>query len=269
MNNIDKKTSVLSLASPKWRARLNFFVFFVCTLMLSACTVDLYQGLSEKQANIMLSTLLKNGIDSEKVAQGKNGFSIVVDEENLVQALDILSKNNLPGEDFKNLGDIFKGDGMIASASEENARMAYAISQELSNTFSTMDGVLTARVHIVLGSADKANDTFIEPSASIFIRHTPESTIPNYVSQLREMTSKAVPNLNAKSISITLMPVRDSISTPRVQSTPFLTSLIHTMQSSPLIVALLLICALGIVLYTVRIIMAFIKTQKEKKQVSE
>lgn len=51
--------------------------------------------------------------------------------------------------------------------------MAYAISQELSDTFSRIDGVLTARVHVVLGGTDQATDTRTLPSAAVFLRHTP------------------------------------------------------------------------------------------------
>ena len=70
---------------------------------------------------------------------------------------------------------------MISSASEEQARMAYAISQELSDTFSRIDGVLTSRVHVVLGGTDQATDARILPSAAVFLRHTPDSPVVNLV----------------------------------------------------------------------------------------
>ena len=92
-----------------------------------------------------------------------------MDEDQLVQSLEILKENNLPRADYENLGKVFSGQGMISSASEEQARMAYAISQELSDTFSRIDGVLTARVHVVLGGTDQATDTRTLPSAAVFL----------------------------------------------------------------------------------------------------
>ena len=125
-------------------------VLSLCAALLG-CQVEVYRGLTEAQVNTMLSTLLKRGIRAEKTAAGKAGFTLSVDEDQLVQSLEILKENNLPRADYENLGKVFSGQGMISSASEEQARMAYAISQELSDTFSRIDGVLTARVHVVLG----------------------------------------------------------------------------------------------------------------------
>ena len=141
-------------------------VLSLCAALLG-CQVEVYRGLTEAQVNTMLSTLLKRGIRAEKTAAGKAGFTLSVDEEQLVQSLEILKENNLPRADYENLGKVFSGQGMISSASEEQARMAYAISQELSDTFSRIDGVLTARVHVVLGGTDQATDTRTLPSAAV------------------------------------------------------------------------------------------------------
>ena len=141
-------------------------VLLLCAALLG-CQVEVYRGLTEAQVNTMLSTLLKRGIRAEKTAAGKAGFTLSVDEDQLVQSLEILKENNLPRADYENLGKVFSGQGMISSASEEQARMAYAISQELSDTFSRIDGVLTARVHVVLGGTDQATDTRTPFSSAI------------------------------------------------------------------------------------------------------
>ena len=86
-----------------------------------------------------------------------------MDDDQLVRALQVLKENSLPREAFKNLGEVFAGDGMISSTSEVQARMSYALSQELADTLSRIDGVLTARVHVVLGVNDKVNNITIAP----------------------------------------------------------------------------------------------------------
>ena len=125
------------------------FLLLSLLLLLSGCKVEMYSGLSEDQANQMLSTLLRRGIEAEKQAAGKNGYTLLVDDDQLVRALQVLKENSLPREAFKNLGEVFAGDGMISSTSEVQARMSYALSQELADTLSRIDGVLTARVHVV------------------------------------------------------------------------------------------------------------------------
>ena len=190
----------------------------LCVCLLG-CQVEVYKGLSEEQANTMLSTLLRRGIRAEKIAEGKTGYTLSVDESQLVQSLEILKENSLPRESYQSLGSVFSGQGMISSASEEQARMAYAISQELSDTFSRIDGVLTARVHVVLPATDQASDTRTPPSAAVFLRHTPDSPVVNLVAKVRELTSKAVPNLDFEHVSVMLVPVRETVSVP-IQPAP-------------------------------------------------
>ena len=243
----------------------NFLLLCSLLFMLTACNTSLYEGLSERQANIMLATLLKHNIEAEKISQGKNGFSILVDEKKILLAIDILNENNLPSEEFKNLGSIFKGDSMMSSGAEESARLSYAISQELSDTISRMDGVLTSRVHIVLGEVDQATNIETKPSAAIFIRHLPTSSITNYVAQLKEMASKSIPRLNEADVSVTLMPVRDEISVPRVQASSFFEVVLKGMGNSPLVFISLLICALGILAFFIKFILSGIKEIKARK----
>ena len=206
-------------------------VLSLCAALLG-CQVEVYRGLTEAQVNTMLSTLLKRGIRAEKTAAGKAGFTLSVDEDQLVQSLEILKENNLPRADYENLGKVFSGQGMISSASEEQARMAYAISQELSDTFSRIDGVLTARVHVVLGGTDQATDTRTLPSADVFLRHTPDSPVVNLVAKIRELTSKAVPDLDYERVSVMLVPVREQVSVP-MEPTPKFLGLPLAPQNGP------------------------------------
>lgn len=194
----------------------------VLCLALIGCKVDVYQGLSESQANIMLATLLKHGIQAEKKAAGKNGFSLIVDDSVLIQSLEILRENNLPREDFENLGKVFSGQSMIASSSEEQARLSYALAQELSDTFSRIDGVLTSRVHVVLASTDQTTGARTPPSAAVFLRHTPESQVVNLVPKIREVTAKAVPGLHYDAVSVMLVPVRETVGVPMQPQSGFL-----------------------------------------------
>lgn len=208
------------------------FLLLSLLLLLSGCKVEMYSGLSEDQANQMLSTLLRRGIEAEKQAAGKNGYTLLVDDDQLVRALQVLKENSLPREAFKNLGEVFAGDGMISSTSEVQARMSYALSQELADTLSRIDGVLTARVHVVLGGTDQAIDTRTLPSAAVFLRHTPDSPVVNLVAKIRELTSKAVPDLDYERVSVMLVPVREQVSVP-MEPTPKFLGLPLAPQNGP------------------------------------
>lgn len=198
-------------------------------VLLAGCKVEMYSGLSEDQANQMLSTLLRRGIGAEKTAAGKKGYTLSVDDDQLVLALQVLKENSLPRESFKNLGEVFAGDGMIASGSEVQARMSYALSQELADTLSRIDGVLTARVHVVLGVNDKVNNITIVPSAAVFLRHTPDSPVVNLVPEIRELVAGAVASLKYDNVSVMLVPVRESVTVPDSRpASPLLSPGAHT-----------------------------------------
>lgn len=249
---------------------VTFFIRFltICALVfsLSACQKELYQDLSEQQVNEMLALLLKYEMQAEKVAQGKGLFTLTIEEKQLIQALEILNKNNLPRPSYTNLGEIFKGDGMISSSTEENARMAYAISQELTNTFAQIDGVLTARVHIVLGGINQTTDEYTPPSAAVFLRHTSESPVVNYLANIKEITAKAVPNLVFDDISVMLVPVREEVSVPMRQTL----SLFEIVNKSPyglLLAAVLgIICLAGIIYLAVTAKSAYQHYKNKKEQ---
>ena len=194
------------------------FLLVVLLFSLAGCKVEMYSGLSEEQANQMLSTLLRRGIKAEKTAAGKAGYTLSVEDSQLVQALQVLKENSLPRESFKNLGEVFGGDGMISSSTEVQARMAYALSQELADTLSRIDGVLTARVHIVLGVNDKVNNITVSPSAAVFLRHSPDSPVVNFVPEIRKLVAGAVASLNYDDVSVMLVPVRESVTVPEVQA---------------------------------------------------
>ena len=197
--------------------------------LLAGCKVEMYSGLSEDQANQMLSTLLRRGIKAEKTAEGKSGYTLSVEDSQLVQALQVLKENSLPRESFKNLGEVFGGDGMISSSTEVQARMAYALSQELADTLSRIDGVLTARVHVVLGVNDKVNNITVNPSASVFLRHSPDSPVVNLVPEIRELVAGAVASLKYDDVSVMLVPVRESVTVPEVRTpAPLLSSDAYT-----------------------------------------
>ncbi|RYF74133.1 MAG: EscJ/YscJ/HrcJ family type III secretion inner membrane ring protein, partial [Comamonadaceae bacterium] len=138
-------------------------VSFACALLalVAACgaRVDLMGSIPEDEANDVLSALLKADIPAEKIA-GKEGMvGVRVDAAQVGRALEILRENGLPRERFAGMGQVFKKEGLISSPLEERARYIYALSQELSNTLSKIDGVLAARVHVVLPERGPAGET--------------------------------------------------------------------------------------------------------------
>jgi type III secretion protein J len=177
-------------------------------LMLAGCgTVDLYTNLDQQEANRIVATLMRHGIPAERIA-GKDGhFSVTVGEKAFAESMRILDENGLPHTEFKTLGDVFKKDGLVSSPTQERAQMIFALSQELSRTISGIDGVLSARVHLVLPENDPLRQQLIPSSASVFIRHRANAAIDNLVPQVKMLVANGVAGLSYDKVSVVLAPV--------------------------------------------------------------
>lgn len=187
-------------------------------LALVACggKVDLLSGLSEGDANETLAALLEAGISTEKTAR-KDGISVRVPESQVAQALSVLNSKGLPRRHHDRLGDVFKKENLISTPLEERARYLYALSQELEHTFSQIDGVLSARVHIVLPERLAPGDPLLPSSAAVFIRHIPQIDLTVLEPRIRRMVSNSIPGLNSgrtDQISVVFVPaLTDQVAT--------------------------------------------------------
>ncbi len=183
-----------------------FPVLAVCTL-LAACNVELYSKLDEREANEMIAVLLRNGIDAQRVVSKEGLNSITVDKKRLGEAIDLLRAEGLPKQSFATMGDVFKGSGLVATPTEERARFIYALSEELSRTISSIDGVVSARIHVVLPKNDPLQQGYNPSSASIFIRHDPESSVKTLTGQLKMLVANSIEGLSYEKVSVIFVPV--------------------------------------------------------------
>ncbi|CAN7187909.1 type III secretion system inner membrane ring lipoprotein SctJ [Acidovorax sp. Leaf78] len=181
-------------------------VSFACALLalVAACgaRVDLMGSIPEDEANDVLSALLKADIPAEKIA-GKEGMvGVRVDAAQVGRALEILRENGLPRERFAGMGQVFKKEGLISSPLEERARYIYALSQELSNTLSKIDGVLAARVHVVLPERGPAGETGVLSTSAVFIKHQEGYNLDVIQPQIRRLVTNSIPGLTADRVSV-------------------------------------------------------------------
>ncbi len=244
-------------------SRILAILLFPLLLLLGACQIQLYADLDEEQANAMLALLLTYGIQAEKQSAGKGMFKLSVEETQVVRALKILKEHSLPRDSYATLGSVFTASGMISSKAEEQARLMWALSQELANTFSRVDGVLNSRVHVVLGVNDPVNNVNIPPSATVFIRHTPDSIVTALVSDIRKATAGAVAGLSPDNVNVMLVPFRELATLPKVAPQP---SLIGQHFSIPL---LLQTIALALIFAAAGLGGAYFMTKRKAKKAEE
>ncbi|TWB51281.1 nodulation protein NolT [Bradyrhizobium sacchari] len=174
---------------------------------LIGCKADLYTKIQEREANEMLALLLGKGVDAVRVVAKDGTSTIQVEEKQLAYSIDLLNVEGLPRQSFKNLGEVFKGSGLVASPIEERARYVYALSEELSRTISDIDGVLSARVHVVLPKNDLLRQDATPSSASVFIRHGSSAKLSALLPQIKMLVANSIEGLSYDKVAVVFVPV--------------------------------------------------------------
>lgn len=193
----------------------------IALLCLSACKTELYGGLGEREANEMVAALSEAGIPASKSREGRDeGVTVHVEESRFAEAMAILSERGLPGQKYDSMGDIFRKEGFVSSPVEERARLIYALSEELSRTVSTIDGVLTARIHVVLPEADMLGRETKPSSASVFVRYAADQPVEQYTSQIKLLVANSIEGLLYDNITVVMVPAAEVSQTDRQATGP-------------------------------------------------
>ncbi|MDI2590431.1 type III secretion inner membrane ring lipoprotein SctJ [Pseudomonas sp. 681] len=175
----------------------------VLVLMLSGCKVELYSELSEAEANQMLALLLLRNIDASKEITKGGLVTIKVDKTQFINAVELLRQEGLPRKKIATLEDLFPSGQLVTSPVQEHAKIIYLKEQQLEKMLQAMDGVIIAQVSIGEGISQNPRE-LPKPSASVFIKYSPERNLLNRETAIKSLIFNSVPNLLSENISIVL-----------------------------------------------------------------
>ena len=176
-------------------------------MQLTACTAQVVTQTSEYDANEIVSMLLSNGVSAQKHAVGEHSFDVWVPQDELQRALSLLVDAGLPREKRDTLGELFKREGMVSSATEEHIRYVQGLSKELERTLSEIDGIASARVHVVIPQPDLYAVERRPSSASVLIRYRKPADPAAFGPLVRSLVVRAVEGLAPEQVAIALIPI--------------------------------------------------------------
>jgi type III secretion protein J len=184
------------------------FLFLALLLALVSCgsKVELLKDISEIEANDALAALLDGGISAEKLPGKEGVVSLAVEKSQFSEAMRILNSEGLPHERYAKMGDVFRKEGLISSPLEERARYLWALSQELQATVSQIDGVVRARVHVVLPERASGTDPALPSSAAVFIKYKSGYNLDDSTAQIKRLVSNSIPGLSADKVTVVMLP---------------------------------------------------------------
>ena len=187
------------------RFSIAYILLALVLIAVAGCgKTELYSQLDEQQGNEMLALLMQHKISSEKQPEKGNRVSLHVSSNEIPAAMELLQKNGYPKDKFSTIEELFDTDKLIASPYEDRTRYVYGLSQELADTLSRVDGVMTARVHLVIPPED--TEEVRVSSAAVFIRHNPSYDLDEHVPQIKSIVASGIENLDYEAVNVALFP---------------------------------------------------------------
>lgn len=188
-------------------------LLLVAVVALAGCRTDLYTNISEREANEMMAALLQHNITARKAPLRDNLFSLSVENSDVSEALTILDTLGLPRRNRSSIGEVFQRSGMISSPFEERVRYIYALGEEVAQTLQQIDGILVARVHIVMPEEAGLGQQTRPSSAAVFIRQRQGYDLEFLTPQIRRLVSSSIEGVDYEAVTVVLVEAQP---TPRM-----------------------------------------------------
>ena len=182
------------------------FGLIAAMLLLAGCNKEttLHSGLEERQANLVMAALLDAGISCHKTPGEEGTWNVMVAEPKFAAAVNLLERQGLPRRARNGIGEVFKKTGMISSPSEERIRFMDALAQDIARTISMIDGVVDARVHVVLPENDPFARNTLPSSAAVAIRSRWDADLTDIVPSVKGLVKNAIEGLAYDKIQVTV-----------------------------------------------------------------
>jgi len=149
--------------------------FFLLLVWITGCQDRIQHGLDERQANELQRVLIERGLDARKVSEAgkKPTWAIEVADEQGPDAVRILAELGLPRPVEDTGCDVFGGGGLVRTPVEEQLCRVRVMEQGLEKTLRTVEGVLFARVHLVVPPPPRYGQPGVAAKASALLRAAP------------------------------------------------------------------------------------------------
>ncbi|MCC7305715.1 MAG: flagellar M-ring protein FliF [Alphaproteobacteria bacterium] len=176
-----------------------FFVF----VSMRISTPDkklLYADLSSSDAGAVAAKLEESNIPYEV---SHDGSRIMVAESEVGRARLLLAESGLPNGGSMGYKIFDQQSGFGTTNFVQNINQVRALEGELARTISSMEGVKSARVHLVLPQRELFSRNSRPSSASVFLGVNGHNEIPNdKIVAIQSLVASAVPDLKSSNVSI-------------------------------------------------------------------
>lgn len=182
--------------------------FFAGFLVLVGCASPVAGGLDDGQADRIVLTLARAGIEAQKESDSATDgkVAVTVAHDDATRALAVLADEGLPAPAARAGVDALGKDELVPSVDAERAKLAAALSAELEKSLESIDGVLRARVHLNLPDADPLRDGVPPKSSASVLLTTRPGPSPIAIDAVQKLVAAGSPSLAPQDVAVVVVP---------------------------------------------------------------
>ena len=196
---------------------LPVLVLVAAAVAAGACSTNILHGVDERSANEATAALERAGIGAEKqpdegAAAGAGAtYTIRVVHADGTRAVDLLRALGLPHDRRRGFAETYGQPSLIPTPSEERARYIDALAGEIERTLESADGVVSARVHLVLEESDplSADARPRNPARAAVLLKARPGMAPFSDSDIQKLVAGSVAGLDPKAVSVVMTAAAD------------------------------------------------------------
>lgn len=174
---------------------------------LTGCNEQtLLNSLDQKQANEVVAVLQSYEIDAVKQSSAKEGFSVIVDKKQFLDAVNLVNHYGLPSKPRVEIAQMFPDDSLVASPLAEKARLYSAIEQRLEQSLKTLKGVITASLHLSYDFSDAQKKKGPEIHLTAIVRYGAGFDDQLLIADIKRFLKNSFTDVDYENISVIMTP---------------------------------------------------------------
>jgi type III secretion protein J len=191
---------------------IQLWAFVMVVVLALGCSMPIQHGLDETAANEILTSLERAGIPASKNRDDEGVFAVVVAKSDGLRAMELMRSLGLPRGPRVGFGEIYKQPSLVPTPTEERARYVEALAGEIARTLETVEGVVSARVHLVLPEPDPLavdGKPRIAAQAAVLLKARANRPAPIGERDVQKLVAGSVPGLEPSAVAVVVTPASE------------------------------------------------------------
>ena len=190
---------------------------WIVVVFALGCSMPIQHGLDETAANEILTSLERAGIQATKSRDEDGAFTVAVAKTDALRAMELMRSLGLPRGPRAGFGEIYKQPSLLPTPTEDRARYVEALAGEIARTLETVEGVVNARVHLVLPEPDPFavdGKPRVPAQAAVLLKARAGRPAPIGEQDVRKLVAGSVPGLDPSAVAVVVTPAPEIPAAP-------------------------------------------------------